>query len=112
MTSVDRLPNGYRTYGADAVAALNLIVMGQKIGFALDEIRALRIIGVKTADYWCQFSSQKCDAVDRTKEGASPLQNPIAPEAYKLKNRSGQGQNTRGNASTAARSVSMGARPP
>jgi hypothetical protein len=64
LTSVDRLPNGYRTYGADAVAALNLIVMGQKIGFALDEIRALRIIGVMGADHWCQFSSQKCDAVD------------------------------------------------
>ncbi len=41
LSAVDRLPNDYRTYGAEAVAALNLIVMAQKIGFTLDEIRQL-----------------------------------------------------------------------
>lgn len=41
LRAVDRLPNGYRVYGADAVRALNLIIMAQKIGFTLDEIREL-----------------------------------------------------------------------
>lgn len=41
LRAVDRLPNGYRIYGSDAVAMLGLIVMAQKIGFLLDEIRQL-----------------------------------------------------------------------
>lgn len=41
LRSVSRLPNGYRVYGSDTVTELNLIVMAQKIGFTLDEIRQL-----------------------------------------------------------------------
>lgn len=41
LRAIDRLPNGYRIYGADAVAALQLIIIAQKIGFTLDEIRQL-----------------------------------------------------------------------
>lgn len=38
---VDRRPNGYRAYPAEAVMALNLITIAQQAGFSLDEIRAL-----------------------------------------------------------------------
>lgn len=38
---VDRRPNGYRTYPAEAVTVLNLIMVAQQAGFTLDEIRAL-----------------------------------------------------------------------
>lgn len=41
LWAVERLPNGYRVYGSDAITALNLIIMAQKIGFTLDEIRHL-----------------------------------------------------------------------
>lgn len=41
LWSVDRLPNGYRVYGPDAIATLGLIIMAQKVGFTLDEIRHL-----------------------------------------------------------------------
>jgi MerR family transcriptional regulator, copper efflux regulator len=38
----DRLPNGYRDYGEDAVTALQIILQAQSVGFTLDEIeRAL-----------------------------------------------------------------------
>lgn len=38
----DRLPNGYRDYGEDAVTALRIILQAQSVGFTLDEIeRAL-----------------------------------------------------------------------
>ena len=38
---VDRRPNGYRAYPAEAVTVLNLITIAQQAGFSLDEIRAL-----------------------------------------------------------------------
>lgn len=38
---VDRRPNGYRTYPAEAETVLNLITVAQGAGFSLDEIRAL-----------------------------------------------------------------------
>lgn len=41
LMAVDRLPNGYRVYGSDAIVALRLIIMAQRIGFTLDEIRRL-----------------------------------------------------------------------
>ncbi|WP_266033907.1 MerR family transcriptional regulator [Brucella intermedia] len=41
LTTVDRRPNGYRTYPPEAVVVLDLITTAQKAGFSLDEIRAL-----------------------------------------------------------------------
>lgn len=41
LKTVDRKPNGYRTYSPDAVLMLELIAAAQKAGFSLDEIRAL-----------------------------------------------------------------------
>lgn len=38
---VDRRPNGYRTYPIEAVTVLNLISVSQRVGFSLDEIKAL-----------------------------------------------------------------------
>lgn len=41
LRTVDRRPNGYRTYPPEAVMMLDLITTAQKAGFSLDEIRAL-----------------------------------------------------------------------
>ena len=48
LTSVERRPNGYRSYPPEAVLALNLIVAAQKAGFSLDEIRSLLPPDLKT----------------------------------------------------------------
>jgi MerR family transcriptional regulator, copper efflux regulator len=39
----DRLANGYRDYGEDAVTALQIILQAQSVGFTLDEIE--RVMG-------------------------------------------------------------------
>jgi len=41
LKTVERRPNGYRTYPPDAVLVLELIATAQKAGFSLDEIRTL-----------------------------------------------------------------------
>ena len=41
LKAVERRPNGYRTYPAEAVVILELITTAQKAGFSLDEIRTL-----------------------------------------------------------------------
>lgn len=41
LKTVDRRPNGYRTYPPEAVLVLDLIATAQKAGFSLDEIRTL-----------------------------------------------------------------------
>lgn len=41
LTSVDRRPNGYRTYPPETVLVLDMIATAQKAGFSLDEIRGL-----------------------------------------------------------------------
>lgn len=41
LTTVDRRPNGYRSYPPEAALVLELIVTAQKAGFSLDEIRTL-----------------------------------------------------------------------
>jgi DNA-binding transcriptional MerR regulator len=41
LKAVERQANGYRSYPADAVLALQLIAAGQRAGFSLDELRAL-----------------------------------------------------------------------
>ncbi|UEP52322.1 MerR family transcriptional regulator [Burkholderia ambifaria] len=41
LTAVERQPNGYRIYSADAVLVLGLVATAQKAGFSLDEIRML-----------------------------------------------------------------------
>ncbi|MCL4182457.1 MAG: MerR family transcriptional regulator [Burkholderiaceae bacterium] len=41
LKTVERRPNGYRTYPPEAVVVLELIATAQKAGFSLDEIRAL-----------------------------------------------------------------------
>lgn len=41
LKTVDRRPNGYRTYPPEAVLVLELIATAQQAGFSLDEIRTL-----------------------------------------------------------------------
>lgn len=41
LKTVERRPNGYRTYPPEAVLVLDLIATAQKAGFSLDEIRTL-----------------------------------------------------------------------
>ena len=41
LKTVERRPNGYRTYPPEAVLVLELIATAQKAGFSLDEIRTL-----------------------------------------------------------------------
>lgn len=41
LTTVDRGPNGYRTYPPQAVLVLTLITTAQNAGFSLEEIRRL-----------------------------------------------------------------------
>lgn len=41
LKTVERQPNGYRAYPAEAVLVLELIATAQKAGFSLDEIRTL-----------------------------------------------------------------------
>lgn len=41
LLRVDRKPNGYRTYPAQAALVLDLITSAQRAGFTLDEIRTL-----------------------------------------------------------------------
>lgn len=41
LKTVDRQPNGYRTYSQQAVMILGLITTAQRAGFTLDEIRTL-----------------------------------------------------------------------
>jgi DNA-binding transcriptional MerR regulator len=41
LISVTRRTNGYRTYSADALVALNIITSAQDAGFTLEEIRRL-----------------------------------------------------------------------
>src|SRR5690554_6901141 len=41
LKTVERRPNGYRTYPSEAVVVLDLIATAQKAGFSLDEIRTL-----------------------------------------------------------------------
>jgi len=41
LKAVQRQPNGYRTYPAEAVLLLDLVATAQKAGFSLDEISTL-----------------------------------------------------------------------
>ena len=41
LKTVERRPNGYRSYPPDAVLVLDLITTAQNAGFSLDEIRTL-----------------------------------------------------------------------
>lgn len=41
LRTVERRPNGYRTYSPQAIVVLDLIATAQQAGFSLDEIRAL-----------------------------------------------------------------------
>ncbi len=41
LKTVERRPNGYRSYPPEAVVTLDLIATAQQAGFSLDEIRAL-----------------------------------------------------------------------
>ncbi|MFT3810514.1 MAG: MerR family transcriptional regulator [Micropepsaceae bacterium] len=48
LQTVDRRPNGYRTYPPEAAMVLELIATAQKAGFSLDEIRTLLPPDLKT----------------------------------------------------------------
>ncbi|WP_256489971.1 MerR family DNA-binding protein [Ideonella oryzae] len=41
LKQVERQPNGYRSYPADAVLVLQLISAAQRAGFSLDELRVM-----------------------------------------------------------------------
>jgi DNA-binding transcriptional MerR regulator len=41
LIAPDRLPNGYRVYGQDAVNALSFICRAKALGFSLDQIREI-----------------------------------------------------------------------
>lgn len=41
LKTVERRPNGYRTYPSGALLVLEVIATAQKAGFSLDEVRAL-----------------------------------------------------------------------
>ncbi len=51
LRTVDRRPNGYRTYPPEAVLVLELITTAQKAGFSLDEIRKLLPPGLDNWDH-------------------------------------------------------------
>lgn len=51
LQTVDRRPNGYRTYPPEAVLVLELITTAQKAGFSLDEIRKLLPPGLDQWDH-------------------------------------------------------------
>jgi DNA-binding transcriptional MerR regulator len=51
LQTVDRRPNGYRTYPPEAVLVLELITTAQKAGFSLDEIRKLLPPGLHHWDH-------------------------------------------------------------
>ncbi|CAH1697736.1 MerR family transcriptional regulator [Hyphomicrobiales bacterium] len=51
LETVDRRPNGYRTYPMEAVLVLEVITTAQKAGFSLDEIRMLLPPGLDRWDH-------------------------------------------------------------
>ncbi|WP_280171639.1 MerR family transcriptional regulator [Agrobacterium pusense] len=51
LKTVDRRPNGYRTYPPEAVMVLELITTAQAAGFSLDEIRKLLPPGLDRWDH-------------------------------------------------------------
>ena len=51
LKTVDRRPNGYRTYPPQAVLILGLITTAQRAGFTLDEIRTLLPSDLKHWDH-------------------------------------------------------------
>lgn len=51
LQTVDRRPNGYRTYPPEAVLVLELILTAQQAGFSLDEIRKLLPPGLDRWDH-------------------------------------------------------------
>lgn len=51
LRTVDRRPNGYRTYPPEAVLVLELITTAQQAGFSLDEIRKLLPPGLDNWDH-------------------------------------------------------------
>ena len=51
LQTVDRRPNGYRTYPPEAVLVLELITTAQQAGFSLDEIRKLLPPGLDNWDH-------------------------------------------------------------
>ncbi|NTJ63123.1 MerR family transcriptional regulator [Agrobacterium rhizogenes] len=51
LRTVDRRPNGYRTYPPEAVMVLELIITAQAAGFSLDEIRKLLPPGLDRWDH-------------------------------------------------------------
>lgn len=51
LQTVDRRPNGYRSYPPEAVLVLELITTAQQAGFSLDEIRKLLPPGLEQWDH-------------------------------------------------------------
>lgn len=51
LKTVERRPNGYRTYPPEAVMVLDLITTAQKAGFSLEEIRTLLPPGLDLWDH-------------------------------------------------------------
>lgn len=64
LKTVQRKPNGYRTYPPEAVLVLELITTAQRAGFSLDEIRALLPPGLERWDHGALLEALRRKLVD------------------------------------------------
>lgn len=84
LQTVDRRPNGYRTYPPEAVLVLELITTAQKAGFSLDEIRKLLPPGLDQWDHAALIAALRRKVADiealemRLKESKAQLVTLIA----------------------------------
>lgn len=64
LKTVERRPNGYRTYPPEAVVLLELITTAQKAGFSLDEIRTLLPPGLDQWDHAALIEALRRKVID------------------------------------------------
>jgi DNA-binding transcriptional MerR regulator len=64
LKTVERKPNGYRTYPPEAVLVLELIATAQNAGFSLDEIRALLPPGLERWDHGALLQALRSKVID------------------------------------------------
>ncbi len=64
LKTVERKPNGYRTYPPEAVLVLELIATAQNAGFSLDEIRALLPPGLERWDHGVLLQALRSKVID------------------------------------------------
>lgn len=79
LQTVERQPNGYRSYPDEAVLMLNLITNAQQAGFSLDELRTLL-----PADLEQWQHSSLVDAIERKIRDIEALQQQLAQSKAQL----------------------------